>query len=116
MYQKRVAGPHILRASNFSLILLPRLTTQPAVACTQTLLYSPFYSFRARGNERGGARLREKEKYIFFFPYHYPVALVVNTSRGLYFITRARRSFKENRGSVNRVNQRNPPETGFEKI
>ena len=30
----------------------------------------------------------EKEKYIFFFPHHYPLALAVNKSPAVYILSR----------------------------
>ena len=58
------------------------------LAYTQTLFYFSFRSFRrhrrALENERGA-----REASIFFFPHHYPLALAVNTSPVVYFLSPA---------------------------
>ena len=63
-------------------------------ACTQTLFYFSFRSFRKHrhARERGehASAEREEEKYIFSFPHPYPFALAVNKAPAVFIFYHAR--------------------------
>ena len=75
---------------------------QLEVACTKTLFYFSFRSFRKHWRTCESARTSTG-----FFPHHYSLALTVNKSPVVYILSPSLDGpLRENRGSVNRLTQK----------